>query len=174
MPRLSRLLPSVLALALLIVPLVAYLAVDDGRLARMGFTPHAPDWRLLLTSPPAIQIHVAAALTALAIGIVLLIGVKGNRLHRTLGWTWVMAMATTAVSSFFIHRLNPGGPGGFSLIHLLSGWTVIALPMAVHAARRHRIADHRRAMTGMFVGGLIVAGAFTFLPGRLMWAIFFG
>ena len=174
MPRLSRLLPSVLALALLIVPLVAYLAVDDGRLARMGFTPHAPDWRLLLTSPPAIQIHVAAALTALAIGIVLLIGVKGNRLHRTLGWTWVLAMATTAVSSFFIHRLNPGGPGGFSLIHLLSGWTVIALPMAVHAARRHRIADHRRAMTGMFVGGLIVAGAFTLLPGRLMWAIFFG
>ena len=174
MPRLSRLLPSVLALALLIVPVVAYLAVDDGRLARMGFTPHAPDWRLLLTSPPAIQIHVAAALTALAIGIVLLIGVKGNRLHRTLGWTWVLAMATTAVSSFFIHRLNPGGPGGFSLIHLLSGWTVIALPMAVHAARRHRIADHRRAMTGMFVGGLIVAGAFTFLPGRLMWAIFFG
>lgn len=174
MPRLSRLLPSVLALALLIVPLVAYLAVDDGRLARMGFTPHSPDWRLLLTSPPAIQIHVAAALTALAIGIVLLIGVKGNRLHRTLGWTWVLAMATTAVSSFFIHRLNPGGPGGFSLIHLLSGWTVIALPMAVHAARRHRIADHRRAMTGMFVGGLIVAGAFTFLPGRLMWAIFFG
>lgn len=174
MPRLSRLLPSVLALALLIVPVVAYLAVDDGRLARMGFTPHAPDWRLLLTSPSAIQIHVAAALTALAIGIVLLIGVKGNRLHRTLGWTWVLAMATTAVSSFFIHRLNPGGPGGFSLIHLLSGWTVIALPMAVHAARRHRIADHRRAMTGMFVGGLIVAGAFTFLPGRLMWAVFFG
>ena len=174
MPRLSRLLPSVLALALLIVPVVAYLAVDDGRLARMGFTPHAPDWRLLLTSPPAIQVHVAAALTALAIGIVLLMGVKGNRLHRTLGWIWVLAMATTAVSSFFIHRLNPGGPGGFSLIHLLSGWTVIALPMAVHAARRHRIADHRRAMTGMFVGGLIVAGAFTFLPGRLMWAIFFG
>ena len=45
---------------------------------------------------------------------------------------------------------------------------------AVYAARRHRVAAHRRAMTGMFVGGLIVAGAFTFLPGRLMWAIFFG
>ena len=29
-------------------------------------------------------------------------------------------------------------------------------------------------MTSMFVGGLIVAGAFTFLPGRLMWAVFFG
>ena len=29
-------------------------------------------------------------------------------------------------------------------------------------------------MTGMFVGGLVVAGLLTFLPGRLMWAIFFG
>ena len=171
MPRLSRLLPSVLALALLIVPLVAYLAVDDGRLARMGFTPHAPDWRLLLASPPAIQVHVVAALTALAIGIVLLIGVKGNRLHRTLGWTWVLAMATTAISSFFIHQINPGG---LSLIHALSGWTLVGLPMAVHAARRHRVEAHRRAMTGMFVGGLVVAGLLTFLPGRLMWAVFFG
>jgi len=29
-------------------------------------------------------------------------------------------------------------------------------------------------MTGMFVGGLIVAGLLTFLPGRLMWTLFFG
>ena len=174
MPRLSRLVPSALALALLIVPLVAYLAMDDGRLARMGFALHAPRWGLLLASPTAIQIHVAAAVTALAIGVVLLMGGKGNRLHRTLGWVWVVAMGTTAISSFFVHQLNPNGPGGLSLIHLLSGWTVVALPMAVYAARRHRVAVHRRAMTGMFVGGLIVAGAFTFLPGRLMWAIFFG
>ena len=117
---------------------------------------------------------MAAALTALVIGVVLLAGVKGDRLHRTLGWLWVLAMATTAVSSFFIHQINPGGPAGLSLIHLLSGWTVVGLPMAVYAARRHRVADHRRAMTGMFVGGLIVAGLLTFLPGRLMWAIFFG
>ena len=144
MPRLSRLASSALALALLIVPLVAYLMVDDGRLARMGFSLHAPRWSLLLASPTMIQIHVAAAVMALAIGVVLLIGVKGNQLHRTLGWAWVLAMGTTAISSFFIHQLNPKGPGGLSLIHLLSGWTVVALPMAVHAARRHRVAVHRR------------------------------
>lgn len=174
MPRLSRLASSALALTLLIVPLVAYLLVDGGRMLSVGYAFHAPRWSLLFASPTTIQIHVAAAVTALAIGVVLLVGVKGNRLHRALGWMWVMAMATTAVSSFFIHQLNPNGPGGLSLIHLLSGWTVVALPMAVYAARRHRVAVHRRAMTGMFVGGLIVAGAFTLLPGRLMWAIFFG
>ena len=175
MNRLTRFVPSALALMLLGVPLVGYLVRDGGRLmGQGGWGLHAPRWPLFLAAPSAIQIHVAAALTALAIGVVLLAGVKGDRLHRTLGWLWVLAMATTAVSSFFIHQINPGGPAGLSLIHLLSGWTVVGLPMAVYAARRHRVADHRRAMTGMFVGGLIVAGLLTFLPGRLMWAIFFG
>jgi uncharacterized membrane protein len=29
-------------------------------------------------------------------------------------------------------------------------------------------------MGALFVGGLVIAGGFTFLPGRLMWAVFFG
>ncbi|MBB3872543.1 DUF2306 domain-containing protein [Brevundimonas mediterranea] len=171
--RLARFVPSIVALVLLGAPIVAYLAADGGRIALLGFSLRAPDFGLLAAAPTAIQIHVAAALTALAIGIVLLAGIKGTRLHRALGWTWVLAMGTTAVSSFFIHAINPGGPAGLSLIHLLSGWTMVGLPMAVYAARRHRVQTHRRAMTGMFVGGLIVAGLLTFLPGRLMWAIFF-
>lgn len=174
MSRLARFAPSIAALVLLGVPVVAYLAADGGRVALLGFSLRAPDFGPLAAAPSAIQIHVAAALTALAIGTVLLIGVKGTRLHRGLGWVWVLAMGTTAVSSFFIHAINPGGPAGLSLIHLLSGWTVVGLPMAVYAARRHKVQAHRRAMTGMFVGGLIVAGLLTFLPGRLMWAVFFG
>jgi uncharacterized membrane protein len=29
-------------------------------------------------------------------------------------------------------------------------------------------------MTGLFVGGLLIAGVFAFLPGRLMWRVVFG
>nr|WP_316629896.1 DUF2306 domain-containing protein [uncultured Brevundimonas sp.] len=175
MTRSTRLASSALALLLLGLPLAGYLTRAGGRLTGPGaWGLHAPRWPLFLAAPGAIHIHVAAALIALAIGVVLLTGVKGDRLHRTLGWLWVLAMGTTAVSSFFIHQINPDGPAGLSLIHLLSGWTVVGLPMAVYAARRHRVAAHRRAMTGMFVGGLIVAGLLTFLPGRLMWAVFFG
>lgn len=136
-----------------------------------SFVPHAPDMALLAAQPLTIQIHIASALTALLIGIVLLAGVKGNTLHRTLGWIWVVMMMTTAVSSFSIRVINPGS---LWWIHLISGWTVIALPMAVYAARRHRVASHRRTMTGLFVGGLLVAGSLTFLPGRLMWQVVFG
>lgn len=169
--RLRHLAPSALALFLLGAPLAFYMARHGVGLTREGFALHAPDWTRLLDAPAVIQLHLAAALVALAIGVILLTGVKGTRRHRILGWTWVLAMATTAISSFFIHQINPGG---LSLIHALSGWTLVGLPMAVHAARRHRVEAHRRAMTGMFVGGLVVAGLLTFLPGRLMWAVFFG
>ena len=80
-------------------------------------------------------------------------------------------MLTTAVSSLFIRVLNHGA---FSLIHLLSGWVIIATPMAVWAARRHKVDFHRKMMAGLFTGGLVVAGALTFLPGRMMWNVFFG
>lgn len=139
--------------------------------AEISFQPHLPDPALLARLPFQIQIHIAAALTALLLGTIQLIGVKGTTAHRIIGWTWVVAMATTAVSSLFIRGINPDG---FSLIHLLSGWTIIALPMAVYAAKKHRVAAHRRGMTGLFVGGLLVAGLLTFLPGRLMWHLFLG
>ena len=132
---------------------------------------HAPDWDLLARQPPVIQLHIAAALAALLLGTVQLVGIKGTGLHRLIGWSWVIAMGTVAISSLFIRQINPGS---FSWIHLLSGWTLIALPMALFAVRRGRIGSHASGMTWTFVAGLIVAGAFTFLPGRLMWKVFFG
>ncbi|MEO1324131.1 MAG: DUF2306 domain-containing protein [Pseudomonadota bacterium] len=123
----------------------------------------------LLAASIAIQIHVGGALTALVIGMFLLAAPKGMRFHRTLGWTWVFAMAVTAGSSFFITGLMGTS---YSPIHALSAWTLIGLPFGIAAIRLRDIRQHRHTMTGMFVGGLIIAGLFSFLPGRLMWSIF--
>ncbi|MBO9710142.1 MAG: DUF2306 domain-containing protein [Caulobacter sp.] len=142
-----------------------------GQFTHMTGHLHAPRLGLLAAAPVQIQIHVAAVSLALAIGIALMLGLKGNTLHRALGWTWVVAMATAAISSLFIHRANAGG---FSFLHLFAGWTLIALPMGVFAARKHNVRLHGRTMTGLFVGGLLIAGAAAFLPGRLMWQIVFG
>lgn len=125
----------------------------------------------LAQAPAALLIHMGAALAALALGAVLLIGRKGRRMHRVLGWTWVTAMGTAAASSLLIRGLNGDA---FSWIHLLSAWTLVALPLGVVYARRHNVRRHSRTMIGLYVGGLLIAGAFTFLPGRLMWRIFFG
>ncbi len=134
-------------------------------------TPHAPDWTLAARLPPMIKLHVAAALSALLIGGVILFKPKGTGFHRTLGWAWVLGMAAAAISSLFIMELNRGA---WSIIHLLSGWTIIGLPMAIYAIRRKQVQTHQRAMTGMFIGGLIVAGVLAFVPGRFMFDFLLG
>jgi uncharacterized membrane protein len=142
-----------------------------GYAAQAHFQPHAPDFAKIAEAAPVIQLHLASALTALAIGVALMMRVKGTGLHKLLGWTWVLAMGSTAVSSLFIREINNGA---FSFIHLLSGWTIVGLPGAVYAIKRGKVAIHRRAMTGMFVGGLLLAGLFAFIPGRLLWTVFLG
>lgn len=132
---------------------------------------HAPNWGLWDDVSWVIKLHVAAALSALVIGLVILFRRKGTGFHKTLGWSWVIAMGTTAISSLFITGLN----GDFwSIIHLLSGWTIVSLPLAIWAIRNKKVQIHQRAMTGMFVGGLIVAGLLSFIPGRIMFETFFG
>lgn len=130
----------------------------------------APRFELIGAAPVMVQIHLFAAVSAFLVGAALMLGVKGDGLHRAMGWGWVALMGTTAVSSLFITGINGDM---WSFIHFLSGWVIISLPMAVAAARRHDVKAHRRAMISMFLGGLVVAGAFTFIPGRLMWNVFF-
>jgi uncharacterized membrane protein len=132
---------------------------------------HAPDLALVAQAGPAIQIHLLAMLAALGLGAALMIGVKGRRTHRILGWAFAVIMMAGVLASFFVRTLIPGS---FSPIHLLSAYTLVVLPLAVMAARRHDVAQHRKRMTTIFYFGLLIAGLFTFVPGRLMWRLFFG
>jgi len=109
----------------------------------------------LLSASPVIQAHAFAAMVAFALGVVQFAAPKGTIPHRTVGWIWVVLMALVAVSSFWIHDIRMIGP--FSPIHLLSIFT-----------------RHRKAMTTIFIGARIIAGLFTFLPGRIMHAVAFG
>jgi uncharacterized membrane protein len=132
---------------------------------------HWPRLELLAAQPLKVQVHVGAALLAFCLGLVLFAAPKGTLPHRTLGWIWVIFMTTVAVSSLFMTGLNGNA---YSLIHMLSGYVLISLPAGVIAARRHKVLVHQRAMTGMFLGGMVIAGAFTFFPGRLMWRVIMG
>ena len=126
----------------------------------------------LLAAPAVIQLHAFAALAAFALGVVQLSAPKGTIPHRVFGWIWATLMLTVVLSSFFIHTIRLWGP--WSPIHLISIFTLIMLPLAVLRARRHQVEHHRRAMTGLFAGALVIAGIFTFLPGRIMHEVLFG
>jgi len=126
----------------------------------------------LLQAEPGIQIHAFAAMTAFALGLVQLAAPKGTPRHRALGWFWVTLMLAVSVTAFFIHKIKLWG--AWSPIHLLAIFTLVMLPVAVHAARRHAVARHRWTMIGLFVGALLIAGLFTLVPGRIMHAAVFG
>jgi uncharacterized membrane protein len=81
-------------------------------------------------------------------------------------------MVSVAVSSFWIHGFRSFGP--FSLIHVLSLLTLVALAFGVRAARVGNMASHRWSMRSLFFGALVIAGAFTLLPGRVMHAVVMG
>ena len=126
----------------------------------------------LLNASPTIQLHAFAAMAAFALGVVQLSAPKGTLPHRTIGWIWVSLMLVVSISAFFIHTIRLWGP--WSPIHLLAIFTLIMLPLAVLPARRHDVARHKWAMISIFTGALVIAGAFTLLPGRIMHAVVFG
>lgn len=120
----------------------------------------------LLLQRPVVFVHLVSMLAAVVLGAVLLRGRKGATAHRVLGWTWVALMATAALTSWFIRGSGPWW--GLSWIHLLTLLVCVTLPLAVLAARRGRVATHRSAMTQLYWGACIAAGAFTLLPGRFL------
>lgn len=119
---------------------------------------------LLFNAPIAVQIHVAGAVPALLLTPLVLWRPRRDRLHRLAGYGWVLAMAVTAISSFWITGFGVVGP--FSPIHLLSVLTIFGLVTGVRAAIRKDMRGHRAAMTNMS-WGLAAAGLLNFLPGRL-------
>lgn len=124
----------------------------------------------LIQAGPVIQMHMAAALVAAAFGLAVLVKPKGTATHRILGWGFAGFMLATAISSFWITAIRPGH---FSAIHILSAITLVSIPLALYYRRTGNIHGHARAMIAP-LAGLLIAGAATLFPGRVLYSVFFG
>ena len=125
----------------------------------------------LLAAPPSVQLHVAAALLALVVGVIIFLLPKGTGFHRALGWTWVSSMIVVAATSVvMIFDLKTG----INALHVFTAVTVVSLWAGLTGIRRGDVRQHAGSMIGLYVGGLIIAGAFAFIPGRTMWNVVFG
>lgn len=125
-----------------------------------------------LAAPFAIQIHAGTATLALLLGALVLFRRKGTKLHKALGRTWVLLMLVTATSSLFINEVRLLGP--FSPTHLFVPMVYGGLFIALREIRRGNVAGHQAAMKGVYMGALLLAGAFTLLPGRRLHDMLFG
>ncbi len=127
----------------------------------------------LLAASPAVLLHLATVLPAAGIGAWLILASrKGAIWHRRMGYLFVALMAATTASALFVREIDPAGAP--SWIHLLIPLTLFGLVGGLVAARRHDVRRHKAAMLGLYLGALVIAGAFTLLPGRLLHRVLFG
>ncbi len=137
-----------------------------------------------------IQIHFFAGSIALVLGVVQFAAPKGTLPHRIIGRVWVGLMVVMILASLFIRDRFMWGPFSSNIcwvpsqsqtwmsrcgmLHVLSVYALLALPYAVLHARHGNIKLHAWTMFSVFFGAVVVAGAFTFQPPRILNAIFFG
>lgn len=121
--------------------------------------------------PVAVQIHIVSAFGALILGTAMFVRPKGTRSHKMIGKGFLALMLITATSAIFIRYLNDGS---FSWIHIFIPVTFFAAFETVYYIRKGNIKRHKRAVTGLFFGALLIPGVLSFLPGRIMSVMLLG
>ena len=129
------------------------------------------NWTAVSEASTVIQIHLVTALAALLFGIIMWVRPKGTKSHKFVGRLFVAMMVVTAISAYFIRSL---GNGSFSLIHIFVPITLIGSYFIVSSIRKGDLKAHKTHVRNMFFAALLIPGAFSFLPGRTMWMLFFG
>ena len=123
----------------------------------------------LSTYLPLAYAHLATIIPAFFIGTYMMVARKGDRLHRFLGKGYMVLMMVTAIITLFMPAVvGPRLFNHFGFIHLFSVLAIVSVPSAYFAAKRHDVKSHRSSMIGLYIGGLLIAGGFAFMPGRLL------
>lgn len=126
----------------------------------------------LLSAPLAVQIHAASALAAIVLGALVLFRRKGTPAHKLAGRIWAGLMVVAATSAIFINEIRLIGP--FSPIHIFVVMTYAGLWQGIREIRRGNVIAHQASMKSLYLGALLLAGAFTLLPGRRLNLVLFG
>lgn len=113
--------------------------------------------------------HLATVVPAFFLGAYLLANQKGTPIHQLLGKIYMLLMLLTAVITLFMSaEVGPSLLNHFGFIHLFSLLVLYSVPAAYFAARNGHIKSHKAHMLGVYIGGILIAGGFTFAPGRLL------
>jgi uncharacterized membrane protein len=121
----------------------------------------------LAAAPLPTLIHAIAILVLVIAGWIMLALPKGDRRHRTLGWTWVAGMVLMGLSSIAV-------PHGDSWVaaYLGGGSALVLLGFGVYFIRAGKVRNHARTMAMLMIA-LVLMTMLAFLPGRLLHEAFF-
>jgi uncharacterized membrane protein len=117
---------------------------------------------------------LGTVLPAFLVGTYLMANQKGTPLHKALGRIYLTLMIATGVTTLLMPaEVGPRFLGHLGFIHLFSVLTLYSAPAAYIYVRRGNIKAHRGNMIALYIGGLLIAGAFALMPGRLLHAWLF-
>jgi uncharacterized membrane protein len=118
--------------------------------------------------------HLATVVPCFIIGTVLLMIKKGTKIHVNFGRIYMILMLVTATATLFIRaQVGPTIFNHFGWIHSFSFLTIYTVPTAYLAIKKGNIKVHKRKMILLYFGAIIIAGGFTFMPGRYLHSLFF-
>ena len=119
--------------------------------------------------------HLATVLPCFVIGTVMLIVKKGTSFHIYSGRIYMILMLITATVTLFMPaQVGPRLLNHFGLLHSFSLLTLYTVPTAYLAIKAGNVKAHKRKMILLYFGAIILAGGFTFYPGRYLHQFFFG
>jgi uncharacterized membrane protein len=118
--------------------------------------------------------HLLTVVPCIFLGGYLLAARKGGPIHRKLGGLYMLLMTLTALIALFIPAgVGPRFLNHFGYLHLLSAIVLWTVPTALLAVKKGKIKEHQRKMIILYFSGIIIAGGFTFFPGRFLRELFF-
>ena len=119
-------------------------------------------------------LHLATILPAFVLGTLSFILKKGTVTHKIIGLIYMILLILTAFITLFMPSfIGPHLFNHFGWIHLFSFLTIYTVPTAYTAIKKGDVRRHKIKMIGLYVGAILIAGAFTFVPGRYMHTLFF-
>jgi uncharacterized membrane protein len=100
---------------------------------------------------------------------------KGTNIHKYFGRIYMVLMIITAIITLFMPaEVGPTILNHFGWIHSFSFLTIYTVPTAYLAIKKGNVKSHKRKMILLYFGAIIIAGGFTFFPGRYLHNFFFG
>ena len=120
-------------------------------------------------------IHLYTVVPAFVLGTINFFMKKGTTLHKSIGRVYMVLMLFTAMVTLFMSaEVGPTLFNHFGWIHLFSFLTIWTVPTAYIAIKKGNVKAHKRKMIMLYFGAIIIAGGFTFFPGRYLHSVFFG
>tara|TARA_R110002126_G_scaffold30602_1_gene99758 strand:+ start:12471 stop:12839 length:369 start_codon:yes stop_codon:yes gene_type:complete len=118
--------------------------------------------------------HLITVVPCFIIGTILLLIKKGTKTHIILGRVYMILMLLTALITLFMPAdVGPRMLNHFGWIHSFSFLTIYTVPTAYFAIKKGNVKAHKRKMILLYFGAIIIAGGFTFVPGRYLYELLF-